>query len=306
VTRLNNPHLTQVYSRPAWHDLGALTEVMDSTEVDLGLVIPSSSTIPALRAAGGAIHEATEAHNRSMSRDLEAASGRFVAMAVVDPFGGREDVAQLARSLKLPNIGGIGLTTNYGEITLDDKRFEPIFELAREYDVPVTVHPGGIWPGARQQLGLDTAFLSSGLGFFLVDGLCIFKMAGGGVFDRFPSVRFMFCQLGGVAPICCGRWSFHDVAQAHGAADHVPARSLADYLSHVWLDTHTQDRHALALVMAEFGAHTIVIGGDYPFTVPSLGMDYTLAELAALSPDAETRHNIECNNALALLGRRPD
>jgi predicted TIM-barrel fold metal-dependent hydrolase len=303
------PH---IFARPAWRDLDALTSVMDETGVDLGYIIPTSGVVAGLRDMAGPTHEHSEAYNRSMSRDLGSTNGRFVATAIVDPFGGKEELAQLERSLKLPHIIGIGLTTNYGDVTLDDSLFEPIFDLARDYDAPVTVHPGGSWPGWQESLKLDTQFLMHGLGFFLVDAMCIFRMAGAGVFERYPTVRFMFCQLGGVAPICCSRWAFHgqqtamrqEIREGKELMPHWAKLSLSELLSHVWLDTHTQDRHALALVMAEAGDHTIVLGGDYPYTLPNLGMEYTLAELDALGLEAGARGKIEGQNALALMGER--
>jgi predicted TIM-barrel fold metal-dependent hydrolase len=120
-------------SRPAFRNLRAMTEVMDLTGVDLGLII-STGTGDLMNM--GPISEATAAYNKSMSEDLQAAEGRFLATAIVDPLGGRLEIAQLERSLRLPNIAGIGLTTGKQRITLDDPRYTPIFELARDYGVP--------------------------------------------------------------------------------------------------------------------------------------------------------------------------
>jgi predicted TIM-barrel fold metal-dependent hydrolase len=245
-----------------------------------------------------------------MSDDLAArGDGRFITTATVDPLSGPEAVVQLERDLQLPRMRGVALLTNYGDLTLDDPRFEPIFELARAYDVPCTVHPGSAWPSWRDAARLgESSFLQSGLGYFLADALCMFLMAHAGVFERFRDVRFMFCQLGGAAAICCGRWHFHaaqarEQAAALGRDVPIWARSeLGDVLSHVWFDTHTQDRHAVRLVLEEAGAESVVLGGDYPVTAPELGMRYVQAELDALHLSPEARRRIERDNALALLG----
>src|ERR671938_508950 len=113
----------------------------------------------------------------------------------------------------------------------------------------------------------------------------------------------MFCQLGGCAPFYCGRWN-NQVRNAARRQAGGPARLLNDYLPRLWLDTHTQDRHAIALVMAEAGEHTIVLGGDYPVTQPENGIEYALAERDGLRLRAATRQRIERDNALALLGQR--
>jgi hypothetical protein len=117
-----------------------------------------------------------------------------------------------------------------------------------------------------------------------------------------------FCQLGGAAAICCGRWHFHAAQareQAAALGQPTPGWSrseLSDILSHVWLDSHTQDRHALRLVLDQVGPRSVVLGGDYPVTAPNLGMQYTQAELDALELAPEVRLNVERDNALRLLG----
>lgn len=296
--------------RPGWTDLAELRQVMDDTGVDLGVILAFPHHATPFQRTDESVVEAIGRYNRAMSEDLVAhADGRFVTTATIDPLSGPDAIVQLERDLRLPYMRGIALLTNYGDVTLDDSRFEPIFSLARTYDVPCTVHPGSAWPSWRDAARLgESAFLQSGLGYFLADALCIFLMAHAGVFERFPDVRFMFCQLGGAAAICCGRWHFHGAQareQAAALGRQVPlwARSeLPDVLSRVWLDTHTQDRHALRLVLEEAGSDSVVLGGDYPVTDPGLGMRYVQAELDALDLSTEVRRKIERENALALLG----
>jgi aminocarboxymuconate-semialdehyde decarboxylase len=295
--------------RPGWTDLAELQGVMDSAGVDLGVLLTFPHHATPFRREAETIPEAIGRYNRSMSADLEArGEGRFVMMASVDPLSGRDGLEQLQKDLQLPNVRGIALLTNYGDVTLDDTRFEPIFTLAKEHDVAITVHPATPGPSWRDGARLgESSFLSSGLGYFLVDALCIFHMAHAGVFDRFPDVRFMFCQLGGAAAICCCRWHFHRsqaVEQAIASKVEVPLwarRSLNEILAHIWLDTHTQDRHAIRFVMDEVGPQSVVLGGDYPVSPAELGIQYMVDELDALSLGPATRLRVERDNALALL-----
>jgi predicted TIM-barrel fold metal-dependent hydrolase len=184
TTGANVPIRGFVASRPAWHDLNALTEVMDQTEVELGVIIPIAGTLLGLRRSGPG---ATEAYNRSLSSDLERADGRFIAAAVVDPFGGKDEVAQLKRSLKLPYIGGIGLVASYEGVALDDPAFDPLWQVAREHNVPVMVHPSLVARSWVETLRLDNNVLEAGLGFLLDDALCILRMVFAGTFDRHPT-----------------------------------------------------------------------------------------------------------------------
>jgi predicted TIM-barrel fold metal-dependent hydrolase len=296
-------------NRPGWTDLDELRQVMDDTGVDLGLILSFPHHATPFRQADESVADVIGRYNRALSEDLAARGGdRFFATATVDPLGGPDSASQLERDLQLPLMRGIALLTNYGDVTLDDPRFEPIFELAKAFDVPCTVHPGSAWPSWRDAARLsESSFLQAGLGYFLADALCIFLMVHNGVFDRFPEVRFMFCQLGGAAAICCSRWHFHASQAREQAAElgkPVPGwarQELNDVLSHVWLDTHTQDRHALRLVLSEAGPNGVVLGGDYPVTAPELGMEYVQCELDALELSTEVRRKIERDNALALL-----
>jgi predicted TIM-barrel fold metal-dependent hydrolase len=295
-------------ARPGWTNLKELRGVMDKAGVDLGVLLTFPHHATPFRQANETVPEVIGRYNRAMSSDLdEHGEGRFVMAASIDPLSGSAGIEQLQKDLQLPYVHGIALLTNYGNVTLDDRHFEPIFEMAREYNAAITVHPGSAWPSWRDAARLgESSFLTAGLGYFLADALCIFHMAHAGVFDRYRDVRFMFCQLGGAAAICCGRWNFHRVqALEQAGKDEVPiwaSRSLNEVLSHVWLDTHTQDRHAIRLVIEEVGAQSVVLGGDYPVSPVELGMDYMTAELDALDLDSDARRRIERDNALALLG----
>ena len=159
--------------RPGWTDLGELRQVMDSTQSGPRSDPRFPHHATPFRAPDESVVDVIARYNRAMSDDLAAqGDGRFFATATIDPVERSGSIAQLERDLGLPHVRGIALLTNYGDITLDDPRFIPIFELARAFDVPCTVHPGSAWPSWRDAARLgESAFLQSGLGYFLADAL---------------------------------------------------------------------------------------------------------------------------------------
>ena len=95
------------------------------------------------------------------------------------------------------------------------------------------------------------------------------------------------------------------IEQAEQSQVEVPQwakRSLADVLSHVWMDTHTQDRHSIRLAIEEAGPQTVVLGGDYPVSSVDLGMAYMVREVRALELTTNMKRGIERDNAIRLLG----
>ena len=127
-------------------------------------------------------------------------------------------------------------------------------------------------------------------------------------FDRFSDVRFMFCQLGGFAPAFSARWDYHakhQRAMSQTTKQPLPRwanRTLREYLSRVWLDTHAQDRHILRLVLELLGDDVIVLGGDFPITPPEDGVFFAMGELEAMGVPDSTRRKIEREKAQRLLG----
>ncbi len=307
----DNPLRSVVASRAAWRDLAVHRDLMQKSNVDLAVVLPyATELIRGLKRLGGSLNENMEAYNCSMSEDLAPTNGQFLGAAIVDPFGGKDAIAQLDRSLSLPAMVGIGLNASYEGISLDDPAFEPIFHVARHHDVPILVHPSSVAQSWADTLRLDNIFLRTGLGFFLDDALCIFRLVMNGVIDKYPDVRFMFCQLGGASPFCCGRWDYsREQARILNRERGVPLpswinKSLGGYLSQVWLDTHTQDRHAMSLVIEEAGEHVIVLGGDHPYTPANGGIPYAMKEIEAMGASVDLIRKIERENALNLLGQR--
>src|SRR5690348_1860302 len=93
--------------RPGWTDLGDLRQVMNTTGVDLGLILAFPHHATPFRGKDESVVEVIGRYNRAMSDDFAAqGDGRFLGTASVDPLSGPAGIAQLERDLALPYIRG--------------------------------------------------------------------------------------------------------------------------------------------------------------------------------------------------------
>ena len=66
--------------------------------------------------------------NDGMAEHVRRGRGRFAALAVVPPLGGRESLRELERCVKELGMAGVQVSAHYGELYLDDEAFRPFFE----------------------------------------------------------------------------------------------------------------------------------------------------------------------------------
>lgn len=295
------------FADPGFHTLEHHLALMDRFDVDVEVINYASFLWPAANTAGIPVGEAVRRTNDYVNAACKAAPGRFAASAAVDPFGGPEALQELDRAVEHLGLFGISLVTNLGGRALDDPAYEPIFERARAWDMPLWVHPGMVPPAWQQTLGLTNRYLNSGLGFLLDDTLCILKMIVAGVFDRWWGVKFVFCQLGGFVPFMLGRFDqqlFFERRRAEqegGELSGYLSRRIADYCQSFYVDTHTTDAAAIRAAISAMTPERIVLGGDYPVSPADCGLGYTLPQLDALDLSAEDREKILRGNAARLL-----
>jgi aminocarboxymuconate-semialdehyde decarboxylase len=86
----------------------------------------------------------------------------------------------------------------------------------------------------------------------------------GGVFEKFPKLRFAIAHGGGAFPFTLGRIQHgFEVRPDLCAVDNKKAPK--DYLGHFWVDSLVHDESALIYLKNLIGANRICLGSDYPF-----------------------------------------
>ncbi len=73
---------------------------------------------------------------------VEKYPDRFVGFVMPNPMGGLKTVREIENAVKGHGFKGVKLIPTYNRMYPNDRRMWPIFEIAQELDLPVTVHTG--------------------------------------------------------------------------------------------------------------------------------------------------------------------
>ncbi len=296
-----------LYADEGFNSLERHLVLMDKFGVEKEVINYGNLLVPAAKTGKLPMEEVVKTVNDYIAEACRVAPTRFVPAAAVDPFGGEAALRELDRAVEKLGLFGISLSTNVDGRALDDPVYEPIFERAKRWDMPLWVHPGQVPQAWQQALGLNNRYLNSGVGFLLDDMLCVVKMITAGVFDRWWGVKFVLCQLGGFLPFTMGRFDqqyFFERRACEQQNKPLPEylqRRVAEYCQAFYVDTHTADASAIRCALDCMTADRIVLGGDYPISPPEVGLGYTIPQLDKVGLSAGDRAKIERENAKRLL-----
>lgn len=164
---------------------------MDAEGIDRQAIYPSLFLAPLTpddRYAAGL----ARAYNRWLAEQC-AGSDRLDAVSFV-PLGDVPAAVEEVRAAKRNGAIGLCILGTVGERTLDRPELLPFFEAAAEEDLPIGVHIGWSWPALNNLY--DNMYFSASLAFTMPVLLGFAAIVGGGILDRFPSLRVSFLEAG--------------------------------------------------------------------------------------------------------------
>lgn len=216
---------------PGAFDMARRLDVLDAMGVDCQMVFPTGPVmacfllhgddflvrdtwnISAPRSEYGPVMRATvESYNRWAGEQTRLSGGRlrFVGMPLADS---PAELIEVARRQIADGVGAINLLAGIppAGVSPADPALDPLWQLMQDSDVPVVLHVGGQFGfTASATWGRAPAFKpgkieSTEFGFeqysmsVLHYAYCNFLtvMVMGGVFERFPGLRFAVCEAGG-------------------------------------------------------------------------------------------------------------
>lgn len=133
--------------------------------------------------------------NDGMAEHVKRGKGRFAALAVVPPLGGRDSIYELERCVKELGMTGVQISAHYGKLYLDHEAFVPFFDKINELQLPVYVHHTPV-PVSFESL-YEYGNLRRSYGRCVDQTTAIGREIFSGMFDRYPEIKLVHSMLGG-------------------------------------------------------------------------------------------------------------
>ncbi len=188
---------------------------------------------------------------------------------------------------------GCQIASNVAGTNLDDPSLDVVWAKACELDVPVFIHPSDVM-GVNDRL--KDYYLRNFIGNPLDTTISMACLIFGGVFDRFPKIKFLVSHTGGFTPWIRGRWE-HGYGERREPKVH-GAKNPEQYINNFYYDTIIHNADSFEFAVNTLGSERILYGTDYPFDMGYLGAAKDIPGLSRLSD--EDQDKILCGNVKEL------
>jgi predicted TIM-barrel fold metal-dependent hydrolase len=250
--------------RGAWEARARLAD-MDAEGIEVAVVFGG---IVGLNLSAGSAPE----YNRALARGYndwladycatDPARLKGVPLLAVDEIG--DAVAELRRTVTEYGFLGAVLRPRYGERSIGEPYFDPLYAEAEALDVPVLVHGPNTNRNDTLLAQYHTHIERHALDFPLAAMAASMDVFFGGVLERFPRLRIGFLEAGaGWLPYWIDRLDEHFELKPHHVprSTQPPSALMAGGRVYVSCDP---DEKALPYVVERFGDDCVLYASDYP------------------------------------------
>jgi len=185
----------------------------------------------------------------------------------------------------------------------------PLFEMMCSFDLPIWIHP--MRSSDQPDYATETVSynqLFSIFGWPYDTTAAMIRLVFSGIFERFPTIKFITHHCGGMVPYFSDRLRIHyDNGLERLGTPYFPGltKHPVDYLKMFYADTALDgnSNKALECGLAFFGEDHLLFGTDTPFDVENGGvsMRETIKAVEGLEISEATRARIYEGNARRLL-----
>jgi aminocarboxymuconate-semialdehyde decarboxylase len=271
-----------------WEPKDRLPE-MDETKVDIQVL----STIPVLfnywaQAEHGL--ETSRFFNDHIAQCVDLYPDRFIGLGTVPLQDVDMAIREMERVMKELKMPGIEIGSNVNQQNLSDPKWDPFWQAAEELGCSILVHP---WEMMGEQ-DMMKYWLPWLVGMPAETSRAICSLIFGGVFRKFPRLKFAFAHGGGSFPATVGRveHGFNVRPDLCAIDNDINPRN---YLGHFWVDSLVHDTASMELLIKTIGPKKICCGSDYPFP---LGEHHPGALIESMPLDEDIQNAMLYENAM--------
>ena len=296
------PEVEDLRSRPYLFDWDARIRYMDEHEIDVQVLVLARPPMW-LGLQPEEVHELARVANDAIARAAATHPDRFVGVAVL-PIVDAAMLEEVERARTELGLRGVQIYSNVGGKPVDAEEMWPLYELAAREGLPIWIHPqhGPTHPWMAKDL-VNRLFY-----WPFETSAAMARLVYGGVFERYPEIRFVTHHLGGMVPFYGARIaSFTHMVEQFAATGLTSSSSGAGgdaqaTFSRFYADTAVSgSAAALRCGLDFFGADRVVFGTDFPFEGEQVPAEI-LRSIRELDVPEDDRAKILGGNAARLLG----
>ena len=296
-------------------------EVMKQYGIDYSVITYSANTVQIIDSAVDKIHSKSEVVsdlNRRTQELVSAYREKIGATAWIDLRLGDSVLKEMEATSDW--VLGYSVLTGYivkGQFKmLDAPEFIPFWQKAAELGKPIFIHfssrysagdVGNAMPGY-----MNDSMLHAGMGQLVENTLCLSRLVLSGVFDRYPSLKVVMGQLGGMYPFMLERFQMLYNMHLNGATakgicvtdlKNAAAfmRNYKNYTDNIYVDTHSMSECAIRCAAEIIGTDKILFGSDLPITPAAWGIEHGIDQIENSKMSHEAKERILSKNAVDLL-----
>jgi 2,3-dihydroxybenzoate decarboxylase len=235
---------------------------MDSGGIDMVILSQSGPAIQAEQNAALAVSRAKQ-NNDFLAEQVVRHPTRYAGFAALPMHDPEAAARELERAVKVFGFKGSLINGHTGGVYLDDRRYDPFWEMMQDLDVPMYLHPTNAFRNPYSIVG-HAELAGATWGWGVETGTHALRILFGGVFDRFPGLKLILGHMGEGLPFLRWRFDSRFAVYPHGVT---LERKPSEYFGSNILITTSGVCSAPALIGAigEMGAEAVMFSVDYPY-----------------------------------------
>ena len=252
------------------YDLEARFRIMDKYPGLCQILTIASPPLEDITQPTDAIELATIA-NDELAELVFKYPDRFPAAIACLPFCDIDaSLKELDRAVKDLRFRGVQVFTHSKKMPLDAPEYLPLYERMVYYDLPILIHPDRLATTPDYEGEADSKYLIwTTLGWPHATSTAMMRLAGSGIFEKLPKIKFITHHAGGTIPYLINRITgsneFNEMRMHYRYDQHLTKR-MTDYLHMFYNDTAVYGcTSGLMCAHAFCGAERLLFATDMPF-----------------------------------------